>query len=540
MSSALPDQTPGRLGKYRVLSHLKTGGMASVYKAEDTETGELVALKVLSSESANQPSRLERFRREARQGARLRHENIVTLYEFGEAEGKLYMAMELIDGIDVEEMLRLHGPLSPDDARSIVTQVAQALDYAQRMEMVHRDIKPSNILITIQNGRCTAKLADLGLARGGIDEESRLTADGSTVGTVDYMAPEQARDSASSDIRSDIYSLGCTLYEMLSGSAPFGEGAIVERLLKHARKEPVDLRQLNVNVPDDLWAVCRRMLAKQPSQRYQTPAELLTDLAHAAPQAGTPPSVPARATKIDKRPTALAKAPGQPDPRGAPPMPLLDRVRARSSEKQPIAGDEGRRVAAGQFAHATHAVATGNFDYGMMLLLNCCRLEPGNLTYHQALRQAQLARRAVPGARPWRIWPVPLLLKGVLQVAELLHQPLRVLACARQLLTCDPDDLATQLAMAQAAREVGFAELALWLLETAQSENPEHDGATRALASLLEDRGEIGRSLALWESVAQNHPNDSMASKKVRDLAARVATGKVYAARKSNRAGGPA
>src|SRR5260221_4239788 len=114
MSSALPEQTPGRMGKYRILSHLKTGGMASVYKAEDTETGDLVALKVLSTESANQPSRLERFRREAKQGARLRHENIVTLYEFGEAQGKLYMAMELIDGIDVEEMLRLHGPLSSD------------------------------------------------------------------------------------------------------------------------------------------------------------------------------------------------------------------------------------------------------------------------------------------------------------------------------------------------------------------------------------------------------------------------------------------
>src|SRR5260370_11581961 len=107
MSSGLPEQTPGRVGKYRIHSHLKTGGMASVYKAEDSETGDLVALKVLSTESANQPSRLERFRREARQGARLRHENIVTLFEFGEDQGTFYMAMELIDGIDVEELVRL-------------------------------------------------------------------------------------------------------------------------------------------------------------------------------------------------------------------------------------------------------------------------------------------------------------------------------------------------------------------------------------------------------------------------------------------------
>jgi serine/threonine protein kinase len=540
MSSGLPQQTPGRVGKYRILSHLKTGGMASVYKAEDSETGDIVALKVLSTESANQPSRLERFRREAKQGARLRHENIVTLYEFGEDQGTFYMAMELIDGIDVEELVRLHGPLSPDDARSIVTQVAQALDYGQGMGMVHRDVKPSNILITMQHGRCIAKLADLGLARGGIDEESRLTADGSTVGTVDYMAPEQARDSAVSDTRSDIYSLGCTLYEMLSGSAPFGEGAIVERLLKHARTEPVDLRKLNANVPDDLWAVCRRMLAKQPSQRYQTPGELLIDLAHAAPHAGALPSGPSRPTKIDRRPTALATPPGKSDPRGAPPMPLVQRVLARSSDKQPLVRDEGHRIASGQFEHATHAVATGNFDYGLMLLLNCCRLEPGNLTYHQALRQAQFARQASPGARPWRAWPICLLLKGALRAAALLHQPLRVLACARQLLTCDPDDLATQLDMAEAAREVGFTELALWLLETAHSANHDHDRATRALAGLLEDRGEIARSLALWENVARNHPNDSTAGKKVRDLSARVATGKVYAARKSNRAGGPA
>src|ERR1022692_4830594 len=117
MASALPEQPPNRIGKYRILSHLKTGGMASVYKAEDPDNGRIVALKVLSAESANQPSRLERFRREAKQCARLRHDNIVTLYEFGEADGVLYMAMELVDGIDVEELLRLHGPLDAEDAR---------------------------------------------------------------------------------------------------------------------------------------------------------------------------------------------------------------------------------------------------------------------------------------------------------------------------------------------------------------------------------------------------------------------------------------
>ncbi len=165
MSSASPEPLPARIGKYRILCHLKSGGMASVYKAEDPDAHRVVALKVLTTESANQPKRLERFRREAKQGARLRHENIVTLYECGEADGRFYLALELVDGVDVEELLRMYGPLSPKDARSIVTQMAQALDYAHRMGVVHRDIKPSNILITRRHGRCIAKLADLGLAR---------------------------------------------------------------------------------------------------------------------------------------------------------------------------------------------------------------------------------------------------------------------------------------------------------------------------------------------------------------------------------------
>src|SRR5438105_1419441 len=158
MSSVSLEQTPSRIGKYRILRHLKTGGMAAVYKAEDPKTGRIVALKVLNSESAAQPKRLERFRREARQGARLRHENIVALYDFGEAEGTLYLALELVEGIDVEELIQRYGPLEPDDARGIVMQIARALDYAHHMGVVHRDIKPSNILITKRHGRCVAKL----------------------------------------------------------------------------------------------------------------------------------------------------------------------------------------------------------------------------------------------------------------------------------------------------------------------------------------------------------------------------------------------
>src|SRR5690242_9515933 len=137
MSSGSERSGPGQIGRYRIVRHLKSGAMASVYKAEDTDTGRIVALKVLSPESALQSKRLERFKREARQGARLRHENIVRLYEFGEFDRTYYLAMEFVEGIDIEEIVRQHGPLTIEDTRSIITQVAQALDYAQRMGVVH-------------------------------------------------------------------------------------------------------------------------------------------------------------------------------------------------------------------------------------------------------------------------------------------------------------------------------------------------------------------------------------------------------------------
>lgn len=536
MSSGSPRTVPARIGKFRILRHLKTGGMAAVYQAEDTESGRIVALKVLNPESAVQSKRLERFKREARQGARLRHENIVRLYEASEIDGQHYLAMEFVDGIDIEEIVRMYGPLTVDDTRSIMVQMAQALDYAQRMGgVVHRDIKPSNIIVVRKHGRCIAKLADLGLARGGIEEETRVTADGSTVGTVDYMAPEQAKDSGSADARSDIYALGCTVYHMLSGAPPFAEGSIIERLMKHAKAEPVDLRTINPEVPDDLWAICRRMLAKKREQRYQTPAELLTDLAHAAPDASATPSRPTKVGRVTK----VVEPPAQAGSSNEHRLTLADRLAQDTPKSGPSAGsDDGRRIVLGQFQHATHAIASGNYDYGMMLLLNCCRLEPGNLSFHEALYQAQHARSSARHLRPWRIWPVQLLLKVQLKIAQGLRKPLHVLACARQLLTCNPDDLATSIAMADAARDAGFGELAVWLYETLLAAHPQHDRVTRALAGVLEDQGENIRALELWEAVAAENPLDGEATRKVRDLAACVATGKFYAARKSRRSRG--
>src|SRR5262249_49770629 len=210
-----------RFGKYQVFSHLATGGMAAVYRAVDLEEGREVALKVLAPDIAANSVQLERFRREARHAARLRHANIANVYEFGEANGIYYLALEFVDGMDLHEYIYRQGRLDPDEALPLLLQVVSALDHAHAHGIVHRDTKRSNTLLTQQPDGLVVKLTDFGLARATRDDDCRLTAADRTVGTIDYMAPEQARDSRSADTRSDIYSLGCTLYQMLAGRAPF-------------------------------------------------------------------------------------------------------------------------------------------------------------------------------------------------------------------------------------------------------------------------------------------------------------------------------
>jgi serine/threonine-protein kinase len=313
MSSEPPAQGARRtlrIGKYEVLSRIAIGGMGVVYRARDVELGREVALKVLTNEMAARPVMLERFRREARSAAKLRHEHIVSIYEFDEFKGTHYLAMEFVDGIDLHEYINQKGRLDPEEARQITMQAARALEHAHQQGIVHRDIKPSNFLIAQKDGRPFAKLTDLGLARETREEEFRVTRDGTTVGTVDYMSPEQARDSGLADIRSDIYSLGCTLYHMLAGQAPFAEGSIVERIYKHVEKDPEDIRDYNPEVSAGLAAVLRRMMSKKPEDRYQTPAQLLKDLENPEELAG-PPSrdlLAGLADGVDERPRARKPA----------------------------------------------------------------------------------------------------------------------------------------------------------------------------------------------------------------------------------------
>jgi serine/threonine-protein kinase len=264
------------LGSYRIVERIGAGGMGTVYRAVHVELDREVALKVLPPEMNSNPTMVARFKREARAAAQLHHENIVQIYDVKEDKGRNFLALEFVRGQDLSDLITAKKQLPVRQAIDILKQASRALDHAFQKGIVHRDIKPSNFLIT-QDGK--VKLCDMGLAlRTDAGEESKVTRDGTTVGTVDYMSPEQARDSRLADTRSDIYSLGCTLYQMLTGRVPFEEGSIPEKLFKHNQDPVPDPLQFNPEIPNPVLYVLNRMLEKKPEDRYQNPKELLTDL----------------------------------------------------------------------------------------------------------------------------------------------------------------------------------------------------------------------------------------------------------------------
>lgn len=264
------------LGKYKIEKEIGAGGMGAVFLARDTTLNRLAALKILPRDKAENPVLVKRFKAEGQAAAHLRHENIVSVYDAGEEDGYLYIALEYVEGTDLHNLINKRNRIPVRRSLEIITQVTEALSHAYQQGIVHRDIKPANILIRLDG---VVKLTDLGLARS-IDDntETSITRAGTTVGTVDYMAPEQARDSKAADIRSDIYSLGCTWYHMLTGRAPFSEGSLTNKLAAHATTPPPDPRELNDQVPEGIVAIIHRMMAKPQADRYQTPAELLEDL----------------------------------------------------------------------------------------------------------------------------------------------------------------------------------------------------------------------------------------------------------------------
>jgi len=275
---ARPALDAGRttLGKYQIVRQLGAGGMGTVYLVVDTQLKRTVALKVLPRDRADNETLVRRFEAEAQSAAQLRHENIVTVFDAGQIDGHLFIALEYVDGSDVYDLVAKRGVLPLKRSIDFVKQIAQALEHLHKRGFVHRDIKPSNLLVTKEG---TVKLTDMGLARA-VDEslESGITREGTTVGTVDYMSPEQARNSQAADIRSDIYSLGCTWYQMLTGQPPFPTGSVTNKLYSHISKPRPDPRALNRSVTEDVVAVMHRMMARKPTDRYQTPAELLKEL----------------------------------------------------------------------------------------------------------------------------------------------------------------------------------------------------------------------------------------------------------------------
>jgi serine/threonine protein kinase len=314
------------IGRYRLGERIGAGGMGTVFKAQHIDLGREVALKILPEELTAREDMLERFRQEAKHAAKLRHDHIVTLYEFGESNGVYYLAMEYVQGRNLHEYIHAKGKLEPEEARKLIIQAAKALSLAHKQGIVHRDIKPSNFLLTRKDGKPFVKLTDFGLARSSDEEEFNLTRTGTTVGTVDYISPEQARNSRSADIRSDIYSLGCTLFHMVAGQAPFPDGDLTARLLKHVEAEPPDPRAFNPKIPGGMVLVLNRMLAKSPADRYQTPDDLLDDLEKVAKSAvvdakgaietlaAAEKTRPMRTPNLDKKPptTPVPKPPVAP------------------------------------------------------------------------------------------------------------------------------------------------------------------------------------------------------------------------------------
>jgi serine/threonine protein kinase len=279
-----PSAVGCRLGHFQIEGTIGSGGMGAVFRAIDERLDRVVALKVLSPSLTRDSASIQRFLNEARAAARLDHDNIARVYFVGEDRGLNFIAHEFVTGRTIRDIIRDHGPLDPREAVNYALQLAAALRHTAAAGVVHRDIKPSNIIVT-PRGR--AKLVDLGLAKKVASESfGDLTIAGTTLGTFDYISPEQAKDPRNVDVRSDIYSLGCTLYHMLAGEPPYPEGTVLQKLLDHQAKDVPDPAAKNPRVPPRLTAVVRRMMAPDPRDRYATPEELILELLPIAAEMG--------------------------------------------------------------------------------------------------------------------------------------------------------------------------------------------------------------------------------------------------------------
>ncbi|MFO0813544.1 MAG: serine/threonine-protein kinase [Gemmatales bacterium] len=295
-------------GKYRLLDMIGEGGMGKVYLCEHRRMQRMVAIKVLPVRLAQDEAARERFDREARAIATLNHPNIVQAYDIDSHEGMHYIVMEFVDGVSLQALVALRGPLPVARAVNYLAQASEGLQHGHVMGLVHRDIKPANLLLA-RDG--TIKVLDYGLARffdNRGDDFTRRHEGNSIIGTADYLAPEQAIDCSDVDVRADLYALGCTAYYLLTGNPPFGrEIPTHTKLLMHQSKDPTPLRELRPDLDPALWEVFRKLLHKDPRQRYQEPQEVLVALQPWLNQPIPPPTddeIPMRDALTTSRATA--------------------------------------------------------------------------------------------------------------------------------------------------------------------------------------------------------------------------------------------
>ena len=267
--------------RYEVVSLVGKGGMGRVYQARHRMMDRSVALKVINREWILKPEVIDRFHREVKTAASLDHPNIVTSHDAEQAEDLHFLVMEFVDGVDLSDTVKQRGPLPIAEACDFIRQAAEGLQYAHDRGMVHRDIKPHNLMVTRDK---VVKILDFGLASLtpqatpdepiSEDADGNLTIAGAIMGTPDFISPEQALDARKVDGRSDIYSLGATLYHLLSGRVPFAEGSVMHKLKSHAQVEPDSLKTLRNDLPDELVTIVSKMMAKDPDERYLTPRKV--------------------------------------------------------------------------------------------------------------------------------------------------------------------------------------------------------------------------------------------------------------------------
>ena len=266
--------------RYHIIKKLGEGGMGAVYLGEHVKMGRKSAIKVMTQAMSNDPDAVSRFNREAANAARLSHPNICQVYDFGEtSDGLIYLAMEFIEGRSLNSILDESGTLPIPRAASIITQCADALQVAHDLGIVHRDLKPDNIMVITARGRDTVKVVDFGIAKavGAEGGAQKVTKTGFVVGTPEYMSPEQVEGKAV-DARSDVFSLGAVLYELLTGRPPFRAATPLDTLMQVVDADPVPPRLLNPSVPRDLETICLKCLQKAPALRYPSARELASDL----------------------------------------------------------------------------------------------------------------------------------------------------------------------------------------------------------------------------------------------------------------------